>query len=480
MKKLTLLTLLLWGMSILLFSQTLPTSSQVLSSMNLANTYFMKKWPNPGTAIVTDKTRPSNLWTRATYYEGFMQLYYINKNATYLKYAVDWGTANKWYPTYVGTATTRIADNLCCAQTYCELYQLAPTQTVRIATVQKSIDAMVKSTIVNDWWWIDAIQMAMPVFTKFGVIKNSNTYYEKMYNLWNYTKTKIKKVGLYNTTDHLWYRDSTYMPPAKSPNGLPIYWSRGNGWVFAALARTLDILPVTAPHRDEYITIFKEMAAKIITIQRTDGFWNCNLGDPNDYGGKETSGTAFFTYGLAWGINKGLLDTATYLTPVKLAWNGMVRDALHTNGSLGYVQSTGSKPADGQPLSYDKMPNFEDYGLGGFLLAGSQVYILANSSVAAKVKVADVETDTDTQQFNAYPNPFSNNLQIITNPEIGESNISIYNIEGRLVYNITVNNESVVNWDGRKNNGENLPNGIYFVRLRDILGPKTIKVILKR
>jgi hypothetical protein len=183
---------------------------------------------------------------------------------------------------------------------------------------------------------------------------------------------------------------------------------------------------------------------------------------------------------LAWGINKGFLDSATYLPSVTLAWNGMVKDALHTNGSLGYVQSTGSKPADGQPLSYDKMPNFEDYGLGGFLLAGSQVYILANSSVATKVKVAEVETSTENQQFNAYPNPFSDNLQIITNPEIGESNISIYNIEGRLVYNITVNNESVVNWDGRKNNGDNLPNGIYFVRLRDILGQKTIKVILKK
>lgn len=367
---------------LLIFSETkavaaLPDQETILGKMILANTYFMNKWPDPTANIVTNKTRPSNLWTRGVYYEGLMQLYYLTKNTSYYNYAVQWGTFHKWQPTYTGFTPTRIADNQCCGQTYLELYQLDP-QPERISTMKASIDLMLNSTKNNDWWWIDALQMAMPVFARFGVITGNDQYYTKMYELYNYTKNQAKGVGLYNAADSLWYRDSVYLPPKKSPNGLPVYWSRGNGWVIAALVRSLDLMPDNAPYRNEYIKTFRQMSAKLIRLQRPDGFWNVNLGDPDDYGGRETSGTVFFTYALAWGINQHLLDSAQYIPYVAKAWNGLVTDALHADGSLGYVQSSGSKPADGQPLSYTKMPDFEDFGLGGFLLAGSEVYRLVS------------------------------------------------------------------------------------------------------
>jgi len=460
-------------------AQSLPSKIQVLTQMKLANSYFMTKWPDPTAVIVTNKSRPSNLWTRGTYYEGLMQLYYLTQDATLLKYAVDWGTFHKWQPTYTGTVATRIADNQCCFQTFLELYQLDPTKTARIATAQISIDVMVNSTKVNDWWWIDAMHMAMPVFAKFGNIKNDSKYYEKMYSLYNYTKSQAKGIGLYNAADSLWYRDSVYLPPTKSPNGLPVYWSRGNGWVFAALTRTLDVLPTVAPHRDEYVSVFKQMAGKLKRIQRIDGFWNCNLGDANDYGGKETSGTVFFTYGLAWGINHNLLDSATYYPIVVKAWNGLVSSALRTDGSLGWVQSAGSKPADGQPLSYVKMPDFEDFGLGGFLLAGSEVYKLTKV-ISGTTAVA--ELNANDLQLSAYPNPFAQSVRISYEAITSNSGINILNALGQRVFssNVQASGDISFCWNAKSTNGNSLPNGLYMVCVTDGNRKQVRKIVLER
>lgn len=353
----------------------IPAKGEVLSAMTLANRYFMEKWPDPGAALVSDKVRPSNIWTRGTYYEGLMALYAVDPQPRYYDYAVTWGQSHKWEPAYGGT-TTRHADNQCCGQTYIDLYLIDP-QPERIAPIKACIDNMVNSTKVDDWWWIDALQMAMPVFAKLGVIYEDDRYFEKMYDLYMYSKTQHGDNGLYNPEDGLWWRDKDFDPPYTEPNGEDCYWSRGNGWVLAALARVLDIMPADAPHRDEYLKTFREMAAALVPIQREDGFWNVSLHDPTNYGGKELSGTAFFTYGMAWGINNGILDRETYLPVVMKGWNAMVKDALHPNGFLGYVQSTGKEPKDGQPVTYDRVPNFEDYGLGAFLLAGSEIYELA-------------------------------------------------------------------------------------------------------
>ena len=118
------------------------------------------------------------------------------------------------------------------------------------------------------------------------------------------------------------------------------------------------------------------MSAALIKLQREDGFWNVSLHDATHFGGKETSGTSLFTYGFAWGINNGILDKSVYKPAVVKAWNAMTKDVVHPDGMLGFVQGTGKEPKDGQPVNYDHIPDFEDYGLGCFLLAGSEVYKL--------------------------------------------------------------------------------------------------------
>jgi rhamnogalacturonyl hydrolase YesR len=354
-------------------SQKLPSRKNIIKSMRLTNAYFMHKWPDPGKSIITNRERPSNIWTRAVYYEGLMSLYAIDRKKEYYDYAVEWGEKHKWGMR--SGIDTRNADDQCCGQTYIDLY-LIDRQPERIRDIKLSIDNMVKSEKKDDWNWIDALQMAMPVFTKLGVLYKDTSYFRKMYDIYSYSKYNHGGKGLYNIADKLWWRDKDFVPPYKEPNGEDCYWSRGNGWVIAALVRTLDELPETDPHYNEYLQDFKDMCVALVPLQRTDGFWNVSLHDPTNFGGKETSGTALFTYGFAWGIRKGFLDKKTYLPPVQKAWKAMTSEAVHEDGKLGYVQGTGKEPKDGQPVTYTSVPDFEDYGLGCFLLAGSEVYRL--------------------------------------------------------------------------------------------------------
>ncbi|WP_375443984.1 glycoside hydrolase family 88 protein [uncultured Fibrella sp.] len=354
-------------------AQKLPAKKEILAKMTLANDYFMAKWPDTGKEIVTNKTRPSHIWTRAVYYEGLMALYETDKQKRYYDYAVDWGMKHNWGMR--SGIKTRNADDQCCGQTYIDLY-LIDKQPQRIHDIKASIDSMVASPKVDDWNWIDALQMAMPVFAKLGVIYKNPAYFEKMYQIYMYSKTKHGGQGLYNPKDGLWWRDKDFVPPYKEPNGEDCYWSRGNGWVVAALVKVLDIMPKDAPHRAEYEQTYLAMMKALAPLQRPDGYWNVSLHDPTNFGGKEMTGTALFVYGMAWGMRNGLLDKKVYAPIVAKGWNAMATESVDTDGRLGWVQGTGKEPKEGQPVTFTSKPDFEDYGLGCFLLAGAEVYKL--------------------------------------------------------------------------------------------------------
>ena len=108
------------------------------------------------------------------------------------------------------------------------------------------------------------------------------------------------------------------------------------------------------------------MAATLIRIQREDGLWRSSLLDPGEYPIPESSGSAFFVYGLAWGVNNGLLDAATFLPSVRKGWEGL-NWALRPDGRLGWVQQIGYDPRS--VTADDSM----EYGTGAFLLAGSEM-----------------------------------------------------------------------------------------------------------
>lgn len=361
-----------------------PEATKTLAALELANDWFMKKHPNPGAAAPGN--RPSNLWTRAVYYEGQMALYALTQAPALLDYAVKWGEAHKWGLRKAGKAYH--ADPQCAGQTYIDLYLLgAKKNPERIATIQAEIDKMVRTDVSTVWTWIDAIQMSMPVFARLGSLSGDDAYFEQMWALYQHTRN-TEGGGLFNEAEGLWWRDKSFRPPSKAPNGEDVYWSRGNGWVLAALVRVLELLPSDNTHRAQYVADFQAMAKALLPIQREDGFWNTSLHDPTHCESKnrpgedapETSGTALFVYGLGWGIRNGLLDADVYNSALLKAWSGLTTLALHDDGMLGYVQSTGAEPCDAKNtlgIGRDILPDFDDFGLGCFLLAGSEVARLA-------------------------------------------------------------------------------------------------------
>jgi unsaturated rhamnogalacturonyl hydrolase len=355
-------------------AQKIPKKKKTLTVLRLANKYFMEKWPDAGKPIFTNIERPSNIWTRAVYYEGLMALYAMDKKKAYYDYALQWGEKHKWG--LRGGIQTRNADNQCCGQTYIDIYLLdGKKNPERIKDIKASIDGMMLTAKIDDWNWVDALQMAMPVFLRLGNLYDTS-YHRRMYEMYAFTKYKHGTNGLYNPTEHLWWRDKDFVPPYKEPNGEDCYWSRGNGWVVAALTKTLAGLPKTDPHYNEYLQDYKDMLAALLPVQRADGYWNVSLHDSTHFGGREVSGTSLFVYGMAWGINNNIIDRNTYQPVLLKAWNAMVKEVVHPDGKLGYVQGTGKEPKDGQPVNYDHTPDFEDYGLGCFLMAGTEVYKL--------------------------------------------------------------------------------------------------------
>lgn len=353
------------------FSQKVLKKKDVLRALVTANDYFMNKWPDPAKPIARGGTfYPSNIWTRAVYYEGLMALHQIAPDKKYKNYAVAWGNKHHWE--LPNDPHSENAYDQACGQAYLDLY-LMDSQDERADAITAAMERVLANSRNDTWTYVDALQMAMPVMAKLGLIYNDDRYYKKMYDLYMYTKAKHSGNGLYNPTDGLWWRDQDFTPPFKTPSGKQCYWSRGNGWVVAALVRVLDIMPSDAPFRDEYMKTYLEMMKALPPLQRTDGFWNVSLMDPDHYGGKELTGTALFVYGMAWGVRHGILDANVYQSVINKAWAGILEDALLSEGALGYVQGTAREPKDGQPLSATKMPDFDDFGLGCFLLAGCEV-----------------------------------------------------------------------------------------------------------
>lgn len=353
-------------------SVPLPEQDKTLKTLVMVNNYFMNKYADYTLPSNVGRVRPSNIWTRGVYYEGLMALYSVLPRESYYNYALDWAEFHKW--NYRNGPSTRNADDYCAGQTYIDLYRLQPNAE-KIRKVKANLDMLVNTPQNDDWWWIDAIQMGMPVFAKLGTTLHEPRYYDKMWDLYAFCRNEMAGSGLYNPEDGLWWRDGDFIPPYKEPNGEDCYWSRGNGWVYAALVRVLSEIPIDEKHRNDYIRDFQSMTDALVKCQREDGFWNVSLHDPSNFG-KEVTGTSLFVYGMAWGINNGLLNREQYLPVVVKAWNAIIKEAVHPNGFLGYVQGTGKEPRDGQPVTYDSMPDFEDYGIGCFLLAGVEVYKL--------------------------------------------------------------------------------------------------------
>ena len=227
---------------------------------------------------------------------------------------------------------------------------------------------------VDYWTWIDAIQMAMPVYSKYYRISGERKYMDYAMNAYKWSRDTCGG-GLFNESEGLWWRDKDYVPPYKESDGKNCYWSRGNGWVYAALIRVMEDLSPDDPYYKSLKKDFLLMSDALAECQREDGYWNVSLVSPVTYGGPEMTGTALFLYGMSRGIMEGWLDEEKFRPVCDKAWKALAA-CVHDNGFLGYNQGTGKDPSAGQPVTFTSVPDFEDYGTGCFLLGATEYYKL--------------------------------------------------------------------------------------------------------
>lgn len=222
------------------------------------------------------------------------------------------------------------------------------------------------STPRNDyWWWADGLYMVMPVMTKLYTLTANPAYLDKLYEY-------IQKSDsiMYDTETGLYFRDGKYVYPAhKSANGKKDFWARGDGWVLAGLAKVLKDLPADYKHRGFFEDKYRRLADAVVACQQPEGYWSRSMLDEAHAPGYETSGTAFFTYGLLWGINNGYLNDSKYRDAAMKGWDYLSKIALQKDGSIGYVQPIGEKAIPGQVVDRNSTSNF---GTGAFLLAACE------------------------------------------------------------------------------------------------------------
>jgi len=307
-------------------------------------------------------------WTNGAFYAGVSAVYRAIGEKDLLDAMIKMGEANQWKP----GPRLQHADDIAICQTYIDVYRIKKDQ----AMIQPFVDNMEKFLVTPfpvkgieeiTWWWCDALFMAPPALVKLSMTTGDKRYMEKSDELYHQCYDM-----LYDKEEHLFARDLGYVIKGDSndpheANGKKIFWSRGNGWVMGGLTMVLSELPKDYKERPFYEKLYKEMAEKVASLQQEDGLWRASLLDPDSYPGGEASGSGFYTYALAWGINNGILSKDKYLPIVKKAWKGL-NALIQPDGHVGWCQPIGADPR--KNFSAD---SWEVYGTGAFLLAGSEV-----------------------------------------------------------------------------------------------------------
>lgn len=375
-----------------------------------------------------NKPQVNSFWDNAAYHTGNMEAYFLTGNETYRAYSEAWAEHNEWkgakekdkskwkYARYgEGEDFVMFGDYQICFQTYVDLYNILPVD-YKIARAREVMEYQMSTPQHDYWWWADGLYMVMPVMTKLYHVTDNHQYLDKLYEYIVYSDSIM-----YDQETGLYYRDAKYVyPKHKSANGKKDFWARGDGWVLAGLAKVLKDLPKEYKHRSFFVDKFVRMAKGVADIQQPEGYWTRSMMDAEHAPGPETSGTAFFTYGLLWGINNGYLDEATYMPVVRKAWNYLKKTALQKDGRVGYVQPIGEKAIPGQIVNANSTSNF---GVGAFLLAACEY-----------VRYLEAPVNKD----RAY---WCNLLYNMAQPVL--SNMA----EGNLQKNMMV--EVSPNWDGR-------------------------------
>ena len=350
------------------------TPSEVVAVIDKVNSYWQEN----------NKSDVRSFWDNAAYHTGNMEAYFLTKNETYRQYSERWAEFNHWqgatetdpqkwlYKKY-GEDSQHVlfGDWQICFQTYIDLFNIARVNTDgatyrnRIARAMEVMSYEADSEANDYWWWADALYMAMPVMTKMYKLTGNEKYLDKLYDNILYSDSIMldKETGMY-------FRDGKYVYPMhKTNSGKKDFWARGDGWVLAGLTKVLSDMPAGYKHRRFFVDKYVRLAHAVASLQQKKGYWTRSMMDPQQAPGPETSGTAFFTYGILWGVNNGFLQKREFAPVIKKAWHYLTITAMQADGKIGYVQPIGEKAIPGQTINADSQANF---GVGAFLLAACE------------------------------------------------------------------------------------------------------------
>lgn len=347
---------------------------QIAELVTSVNTYWQ----------TNNKAEVRSFWDNAAYHTGNIEVYKLLKDQKMLNYSIAWADYNNWsgatqanpakwkYKPYgEGKDWVLFGDWQICFQTYIDLYNIEKEKGNAAACefmVKRAKEVMhyeAYSAPTDYWWWSDALYMVMPVMTKMYKLTGDVKYLDKLYaNLQTTDEIMLDK------ETNLYFRDGKYVyPKHKSANGLKDFWARGDGWVLAGLAKVLQDMPKDYQHYQFFVDKFRKLAEAVAKIQQPEGYWTRSMMDPDHAPGPETSGTAFFTYGMLWGVNNGYLNKKDYKKTIERAWTYLTETALQSDGKVGYVQPIGERAIPGQTVDANSQANF---GVGAFLLAACE------------------------------------------------------------------------------------------------------------
>jgi unsaturated rhamnogalacturonyl hydrolase len=353
------------------------TKEQVADVITQVNNYWQQN----------NKAETRSFWDPAAYHTGNMEAYKLLGNEAWLDYSKRWAEHNNWqgasekdpskwkYKHYgEGQDFVLFGDWQICFQTYIDIYWIenakgGSARNERMVERAKEVMGYQVHTTANDyWWWSDALYMVMPVMTKMYKLTGDEIYLDKLYEYLLYADGIM-----FDKETNLYFRDGKYVyPKHKSVNGKKDFWARGDGWVLAGLAKVLQDMPQSYRHYNFFLTKFQLMADAVVKTQQKKGYWTRSMLDPKHAPGPETSGTAFFTYGLLWGLNNDVLSACQpVVKAVERAWKYLTKTALQPSGKVGYVQPIGEKAIPGQVVDQNSQSNF---GVGAFLLAACEYY----------------------------------------------------------------------------------------------------------
>jgi unsaturated rhamnogalacturonyl hydrolase len=321
-------------------------------------------------------------WTNAALYSGMVEWAPIAGNDSYYEWLREISEKLSWnYYVHDNPLRRYHADDYCVGQTYIELYRKYKDKNM-IKPMRAYLDQMLKDPAKGEllfvntkeywstqrWSWCDALFMGPTVWAKMANVIGKEKYLDFMYREYKFTTDY-----LYDKDEDLYFRDSNYFT-RKEANGAKVFWGRGNGWVFAGLPIIIRELPARYENKEYFVTIYKKMASKLLSLQSADGFWHASLLDPASYPNPEMSATAFFVYGMAWGVNNGYLDKEKYLPSIVKGWKSMVT-SVWPDGKVGFIQPIGADP---KAVTREMT---EVYGIGGFLMAGTEITRLIDKGI---------------------------------------------------------------------------------------------------